>query len=59
VNTNKSKKNRSPKDGFINKGNSRVHQVANRGKVDTLEDRFKNQVNPLSSDRDPHNSTTS
>jgi len=30
VNTNKSKKNRSPKDIFIDKGNYKVHQVANR-----------------------------
>jgi len=44
--TNKS--NRSSKDGFIDKGNSRVHQMANRQKVDTHYDRFKNRVNPLS-----------
>jgi len=40
--------NRSSKDSFIDKGNSRVHQMANRRKVDTHDDRFKNQVNPLS-----------
>jgi len=44
--TNKS--NRSYKDGFIDKGSSRVHQMANRRKVDTHDDRFKNRVNPLS-----------
>jgi len=44
--TNKS--NRSSKDGFIDKGNSRVLQMANRRKVDTLDDRFKNRVNLLS-----------
>jgi len=59
VNTNKSKKNRSPKDGFIDKGNSRVHQVANRRKAGTLDDRFKNYVKIHSHDIDPHNSTTS
>jgi len=48
VNTNKSKKNRSPKDGFIDQGNSRVHQGGNRRKADTLDDRFKNRLNPLS-----------
>jgi len=58
VNTNKSKKNRSPKDGFIDKGNSKVHQVDNRQKTDTLDDRFKNW-SIHSRDRDPHNSTTS
>jgi len=39
--------NRNLKDGFIDKGNSRVHQMANRRKVGTLDDRFKNRVNPL------------
>jgi len=58
VNTNKSKKNRNPKDGFIDKGNSRVYQVANRRKADTLDDRFKTR-SIHSRDRDPHNSTTS
>ena len=48
MNTNKSKKNRSPKDGFIDKGNSKVHQVAKRRKAGTVNDRFKNRVNPLS-----------
>jgi len=44
--TNKS--NGISKDGFIDKGNSNVHHMANRRKVDTLDDRFKNRVNPLS-----------
>jgi len=48
VNTNNSENNRSSMDGFIDKGNSRVHQVANRRKAHTLDDRFKNRVNPLS-----------
>jgi len=54
--TNKS--NRSSKDGFIDKGNSRVHQMANRQKVDTHDDRFKNG-SIHSRDRDSHKSTTS
>jgi len=58
VNTKKSKKNRSPKDGFIDKGNSRVHQVANMRKTNTLDDRFKTR-SIHSRDRDPHNLTTS
>jgi len=45
-NTNKS--NRSSKDGFIVKGNSWIHQMANMRKVDTHDDRLKNRVNPLS-----------
>jgi len=45
---NTNKPNRSSKDGFIDKGNSRVHQMANRRKVDTHDDRFKNRVNPVS-----------
>jgi len=57
VDTNKSKKNRIPKDGFINKGNSRVHQVANRRNANTLDDRFKTR--PIHSRIiDPHNFTT-
>jgi len=58
MNTNKSKKNRSPKDGSIDKGNSRVHQVANMRKANTLDDRFK--IRSIHSrDRDPHKLTTS
>jgi len=53
VNTNKFKKNRSPKDEFIDKDNSRVHQVAN-----TLDYRFKTRL-IHSRDRDPLNFTTS
>jgi len=45
--------NRSSKDGFIDKGNSRVHQMANRRKVDTHDDSIKNRVNPLSWQRPP------
>jgi len=57
VNTNKSKTNKSPKDGFIDKGNSRVHQVVNRRNANTLNDRFKTR-SIHSRDRDPHNLTT-
>jgi len=58
VNTDKSKKNRSPKDRFIDKGNSRVHQVANKRKTNTLDDRFKTR-SIHSRIIDPHNFITS
>jgi len=48
---------RSLKDGFIDKGNSRVHLMANMRKANSLDDDSKPDIH--SRDRDPHNYTTS